>query len=876
MTPTRYAATVSDPRPWTSFSGERGAQHSYTDDRGNRGIIRVIPRGEHLHVDWVGPEGVSPGQVRHTSGFENMRSVGTQLAAHYPGAKYFTGIRTGGAFVGKPTRIVRPIPGRLPKMVLRREGTPKQYATRKPRFDVNPEKFPGETLPAYFQSIYQSNNRVRKNDNHATLSDALEGIANTSSSHRPNILAVYPDRSKLAVFEPWSMVVNPTGRFVPIHSSRGTHANPMGGQAAEAHASIHHRTIRRLLDAADQFGYGFGIRKKMPLWIVADAEKLQQVHPIIKGALDSLDPTGILAATDRAEELGVDNFPIENSRRYMEELSRHVGELRQQREQMSRRGLPRRLAKIDGDVRAHPLIASFPLEYFLRHLANDPANSGNVRDLAKVALTGGEKGPDGPGSPESLWMLADALDEHPNADGSIGHPKANHYNLRSAADKIRLDSHTYEALRRSGDDLRRIQGHTNYSGAADPIQFSPEYHAVMATSALDGRPATPYHRQVLDALRNHVLGLVGDVPEKDIDESIRRHATRAKIVWSHRGDSPETAREHRERALVDPRKTTEFQRDNLKNELAARYRRRYALNARGDFIDSLRRVRSRQQQAFRTAAKQVAAKLGLDPTHTIDSLHDSPQGATPGVAQAVYGAASPEAVQGAAAYLAMINNQTGFGVFHVRPGGVDLLHRFRHSGSGLELRHHLDRAGVTNRVLVPHRTGFDVLVPDPGGRLLPTLAEFTRVRGTQLQTSPGFFKVVGDADQSRAREMFRGTVGKLQRPRRYNRPESGRLTPDQMEILRQATDQGQMTAIGVLGDHLQENGFENAGSHLSATANSRPSDWGVTTLRHRGDPGDFAYTLSQSGELVLHSFRVFGADGRGYVVWRREKMQGRA
>lgn len=350
--PARYAASVSPARPWTHLSGEKGFEHDYSDDRGNNGVVRVLPRngGDMLHVDWIGPRGVSPGEVAHTSGAGNVRGVFDQLFAHYPGAKFVSGIRTGGAFAGKPTRIVRGIPGRL-------ERRPLKYA------------------------------------------------------------------------------------------------------------------------------------------------------------------------------------------------------------------------KVDGDVKAHSLIAGFPLEHFLRHLANDPANSGNVRDLSKVALTGGEKGPDGPGAPEALWMLADALDEHENADGTSRHPLRNHYNLRSAADKIVLDSHTHTALREAGERLRTGQPHTNYSGAAEPVHFSPEYHAVLAENALNGA-RNPYQRHVLDEVRNRVSQLAPGADRKMIDESIRRHGARASIKWakdtkSYGGEKNRLIR----RSLADLTQEPAENLDTRNREKATRYRR---------------------------------------------------------------------------------------------------------------------------------------------------------------------------------------------------------------------------------------------------------------------------------------------------------------
>lgn len=201
-------------------------------------------------------------------------------------------------------------------------------------------------------------------------------------------------------------------------------------------------------------------------------------------------------------------------------------------------------------------------------------------------------------------------------------------------------------------------------------------------------------------------------------------------------------------------------------EPPATYRRRtggtsvqYAhLPARGDFIDALRRVRSRNMQALHTAARDISRTLGMDPTDVRNALHDGPDGATPGLAQAVYGPAGPETLHRAAALYALLGNQPGAAVFHARVGGPDALYRFRHEGSGLDLRHKLDRAGIPHRVLMPHDKGFDVLVPDPGGRMGPLVRQFAQQNRVLLQASPGHFHHVGDPDLKAAREQFRGII----------------------------------------------------------------------------------------------------------------------
>jgi hypothetical protein len=188
--------------------------------------------------------------------------------------------------------------------------------------------------------------------------------------------------------------------------------------------------------------------------------------------------------------------------------------------------------------------------------------------------------------------------------------------------------------------------------------------------------------------------------------------------------------------------------------------------ARGDFMDALRRVRSSNIQALHHAARDAARQLGLDPVQTRDALHDGPTGSTPGIAQAVYGPASPESIHRAAAIYALAGNQPGVAVFHARPNGPDSLYRFRFEGAGLEIRHRMDRAGLRDRVLIPHEKGFDVLVPDRGGRNSSLVRQFAKDQRVELEHSRGHFAVLGDRDLAAAREKYRGVV-RRSRPRRY-------------------------------------------------------------------------------------------------------------
>jgi hypothetical protein len=112
----KYARLTLGPgSPGRHASGEAMFTHPYHDESGNKlGVARIVPRndGRTLHVDYVGPENVSPGEVANTTGAEGMRSLIPQLKDHYPGAEFLTGIRGGGVNKAAPKRVVVPIRNR--------------------------------------------------------------------------------------------------------------------------------------------------------------------------------------------------------------------------------------------------------------------------------------------------------------------------------------------------------------------------------------------------------------------------------------------------------------------------------------------------------------------------------------------------------------------------------------------------------------------------------------------------------------------------------------------------------------------------------------------------------------------------------------------
>lgn len=434
-----------------------------------------------------------------------------------------------------------------------------------------------------------------------------------------------------------------------------------------------------------------------------------------------------------------------------------------------RHTLPRRFAKVDGDVVAHNLVHGFPIEHALRHLANDPANPGDIRDLAYVALTGrnkltGEVKQEG--HPEALWALHDALQEH-------DHPAQHWYNWMNAADKLQVDQHTYTALLEEAERMRKDHGRSHT--ARRNWAYRPEGQAVRVGQEFgepnqDAFDVKTRRQQALGRIHARVKQLAGShLDEKAINESIMRHVVRANHMWR---------REHGVDTSNDVRRATQAFEEvkdrpgHNKHHLAARYQRRgskknYALAVRGDFIDALRKIQSSNHKSLRQVAEQVSRKVGLGMVKVLPGLHDTSRGSVPGVVQAIYGHATPEQVHQVASWIGLTGNLPGMAVFHARPEGVDLLHKFRQQGSGIELRDKLDRAGIRDRVIAipsgnPTQVGYDVLVPDKGGRMAPMIQDYAKRQGVPLQTSRGYFKTVGSQNQAQARDKYRTQVSKTE------------------------------------------------------------------------------------------------------------------
>jgi len=201
---------------------------------------------------------------------------------------------------------------------------------------------------------------------------------------------------------------------------------------------------------------------------------------------------------------------------------------------------------------------------------------------------------------------------------------------------------------------------------------------------------------------------------------------------------------------------------------------RYAAIPRTDnFLDSLRHIQASNNLV--PISQAIAEKLGAQ-TESIPALHNTPRGSVPGMVMAIYGQQDPSSVHYLASQISLANQPKnkgmappGYAVFHVRPDGPDKIYKFYQEGSGLDILQKMDRVGLTSRVISPHRKGFNVIVPDPGGTQYQQIQTYQRTHGVQLQVSQGHLKTVGSTDKAQAREIFRGGVVKGAAPQQMSR-----------------------------------------------------------------------------------------------------------
>lgn len=281
-----------------------------------------------------------------------------------------------------------------------------------------------------------------------------------------------------------------------------------------------------------------------------------------------------------------------------------------------------------------------------------------------------------------------------------------------------------------------------------------------------------------------------------------------------------------------------------------------------DFIESLRQLRSKSQTQLHSVAKDIAKSLNLDPSRTRDALHDGPTGATPSIAQAVWNAPDKDHVRYAAAWYGLLTKTPSLAVFHASSTGPDSLYKFRYEGSADDLRKQMDREGLPNRVLMPHKTGYDVLIFDPGKRQREKVAAFAKARKLPVEESVGKGEMHGSSDPTDARADYRKTITKFEQgPKRMARSEAtpkrcaegetlGPLSDTTVNMMHAAhADPHNRTAVGVLADSLEENDNKpnlanflrfssetNADSHAAAT-DAMPGNLGFPEV---ANPGSFS------------------------------------
>lgn len=189
-----------------------------------------------------------------------------------------------------------------------------------------------------------------------------------------------------------------------------------------------------------------------------------------------------------------------------------------------------------------------------------------------------------------------------------------------------------------------------------------------------------------------------------------------------------------------------------------------------DFVAVLRQLRGKGQRALHGVAADIARSLGLDPARTRDALHDSPAGAVPSVAQAVFKAPDKDHVRYAAAWYGLLTKTPGLAIFHAGKGGPDSLYKFHAPGSAEETRARLDRAGLPTRVMMPTRGGYDVVIFDQGRRLREKVAAAAKMHGSRVEETVGRGEVLGSHDPADARAKYRAVISKFEQgPRRMSR-----------------------------------------------------------------------------------------------------------
>ncbi len=188
-------------------------------------------------------------------------------------------------------------------------------------------------------------------------------------------------------------------------------------------------------------------------------------------------------------------------------------------------------------------------------------------------------------------------------------------------------------------------------------------------------------------------------------------------------------------------------------------RRRYASEPQPTGLASaLAELRSKQQQARRAVAADVAKQLSMNPHKIANAVHDHPSGARASVVNHYPAGANPATAQYAAAWLGMLTQMQGVAVF--TPGqGKDILWIMDFPKiAGGDLVGMMDAAGVGERVLIPKGHGFRVMVYDEDGAQSNTVKQFAARAGIQARPVAGQGVSFGQGSPEEARASYRKLI----------------------------------------------------------------------------------------------------------------------
>lgn len=195
-------------------------------------------------------------------------------------------------------------------------------------------------------------------------------------------------------------------------------------------------------------------------------------------------------------------------------------------------------------------------------------------------------------------------------------------------------------------------------------------------------------------------------------------------------------------------------------------------------------------------------------------------------------------------------------------GGSDFMHEI-HDESGTRVGHvwlspmeggnriHINHIGAMGHE--PNSLGLSA-VRDLHRQLKALYPQAQKITGTRIS---GATQANTGENRAAQRPMKRGN-----QPQRYAKipqSEEGVLNKEQFAIARRFFDTGDKTAWGVLGDHLADNGFPNAGAVLSRYGTDDPaasiSDFRDPVAQQKPN-GWFRYVVIRDGPNLVHHLRM--------------------